>query len=59
MNKSKRKKAAEDAFDKISSLMDCENERVALAAAKEILEISEKGGMSDGKVTVTIKVVEE
>lgn len=59
MNKSRRKKAAADAFEKISSLMECGNERVELAAAKEILEISGKDGVGDEKVTVTIKVVEE
>ena len=59
MNKSRRKKAADDAFEKINALMDCGNERVELAAAKEMLEISEKSGIGDEKLTVTIKVVEE
>lgn len=59
MNKTRRKKAANDAFEKINSLMDCGNERVELAAAKEILEMSEKADIGDEKVTVTIKVVGE
>ena len=59
MNKTRRKKAANDAFEKINSLMDCGNERIELAAAKEILEMSEKADIGDEKVTVTIKVVGE
>ncbi len=59
MNKTRRKKAAEDAFEKISSLMECGNERVELAAAKELLDISEKAGLDGEKITVTIKVAGE
>lgn len=53
-------KISDKAYDKLVQLMSCENERVALAAAKEIMSIYEKeDAAADGNVSleVTIKVV--
>lgn len=50
---------SEIAYDKLLSLVNCDNERVALAAAKEIITLKEKD-FSDTKdidMEVTIKIV--
>lgn len=54
------KSPTEKAYGKMVQLMSCENERVALAAAKEVLSACEKKEAdSDGTVEleVTIKVI--
>lgn len=53
-------KISDRAYDKLVQLMSCENERVALAAAKEIMSIYEKEDTAaDGDISleVTIKVI--
>ena len=53
-------KNSDRAYDKLVQLMSCENERVALAAAKEIMSIYEKEDTAaDGDISleVTIKVI--
>ena len=53
-------KISDKAYDKLVQLMSCDNERVALAAAKEIMSIYEKeDAAADGDISleVTIKVI--
>lgn len=48
-----------DAYDKLTELLTCGNERVELAAAKELISMTQKdnGDDKDIKLEVTIKVI--
>lgn len=53
------KKNIEKATEKIAELLDCENERVVLSAAKEIISMAEpEENNTDIKLEVEIKIVE-
>lgn len=59
-NEGTEPKISDRAYDKLVQLMSCDNERVALAAAKEIMSIYEKeDAAADGDISleVTIKVI--
>ena len=50
-------KITDDIYNKLTELLNCGNERVELAAAKELMGFAGKPEESDIKLEVTIKVV--
>ena len=53
----KEAKITDTAYQKLSELLNCGNERVELAAAKELMGFTEKSGDNDIRLEVTVKVV--
>ena len=54
----KSNEITDTAYKKLAELLNCGNERVELAAAKELMGFNEKSDDSDIKLDVTIKVVQ-